>query len=109
MDQQQSTFHLVMELCFYMAVNSLKISHKNKSPYLQKSFMMIMVYPSQPYKAYLYMKSMEEWIKPNSPTHILVKTNFTIFGIKSQKSGFFINLGRFELGIHPYLPNQFEF
>jgi hypothetical protein len=44
MDQPQLTFYLVTKLYFYMAVNSLKISHKSKSPYLQQSFMMIMTH-----------------------------------------------------------------
>jgi hypothetical protein len=37
------------------------------------------------------------------------ENNFYNFRINLKKSGFFINLGRFELEIHPYLPKQFEF
>jgi hypothetical protein len=40
-DQQQSSFHLIMELRFYMETNSLKLSHKNK-PLTYKSFMKLM-------------------------------------------------------------------
>ncbi len=64
---------------------------------------------SKPYEAYLYMKSMEEWIKPNSLDQILVKTNFTIFRMKSQKSGFLCKNYKFGSKLLRYLSILYEF
>jgi len=61
---------------------------------------------SHPYQAYLYMKN--HWGVDGTESQCSV-FKFYIFRKKSKKFGFYCNLGRFELGIHPYHPNQFKF
>ena len=94
-----------MELCFYMATNSLNLSHKNKSP-TYKTFMKIMdtlLIPIRLLFIHEIHGGMDKTEFPNS------ENNFYNFRINLKKYGVFIYLGRFELDIHPYLPKQFEF
>ena len=86
-----------MEVCFYMTTNSLKLSYKNES-LLYKIFMKLMAPSHSPMRLIYTSIIIEDWMGLNPNAHI---SNFTFFGMKSQKSGFFINLGRFKLNTHP--------
>jgi hypothetical protein len=88
-----------------MAANSLKLSHKNKSP-THKNFMTIMdtlVIPIRLLFIHEIHGGMDKTESPNS------KNNFYNFRINLKKIGFFINLGKCELEIHPYIPKKNEF